>query len=107
MVQLFVGFFGKYVVTNAVIQIKLRRSCHTNGDKGSFGAGFFAGAVLAAIVVILQTILDVRIKTEEDLKRICDAPVLGVIPVFNIQTEEAYGYTANVSQKQGGKAVKK
>jgi len=69
--------------------------------------GFFAGAVLAAIVVILQTILDVRIKTEEDLKRICEAPVLGVIPVFNIQSEEAYGYTANASQKQGGKAVKK
>lgn len=69
--------------------------------------GFFAGAVLAAIAVVLQIMMDVRIKTEEDLKRICEAPVLGVIPDFNSQEGEGYEYVAGTSQKQSGKAVKK
>ena len=69
--------------------------------------GFFAGVVLSALAVILHVMLDVRIKTEEDLKRICDAPVLGVIPVFNVQESEFYGYEVNAFQKRSSKAVKK
>lgn len=68
--------------------------------------GFVIGAVLAATVVILQMMLDVRIKTEEDLKRICDAPVLGVIPDFSTQVGEGYEYGSKTSQKQSSKAVK-
>lgn len=42
--------------------------------------GAIVGAVLAALVVIVQYLLDIRVKGEEDLKSICDIPVLGVIP---------------------------
>ena len=42
--------------------------------------GAMVGALLSSLVVILVHLLDVRVKSEEDLQRICDAPVLGVIP---------------------------
>lgn len=42
--------------------------------------GVVIGAVLAVVAIFVQMRLDVRIKTEEDLQKICAAPVLGVIP---------------------------
>lgn len=42
--------------------------------------GAVAGAALAIVVIVLQNMLDVRIKNEEDLEKICSVPVLGVIP---------------------------
>lgn len=42
--------------------------------------GAAAGAALAIVVIVLQNMLDVRIKNEEDLEKICSVPVLGVIP---------------------------
>ena len=68
--------------------------------------GFAVGAFFAVVVIILQTMMDVRIKGEEDLRRICDAPVLGVIPDFDSQAGEGYEYASSVPQKQGSKAVK-
>ena len=44
--------------------------------------GACAGGALAAAYVILKTILDVRIKGEDDLERLFDLPVLGAIPDF-------------------------
>lgn len=42
--------------------------------------GAVAGAAIAIVVIVLQNMLDVRIKNEEDLEKICSVPVLGVIP---------------------------
>jgi len=42
--------------------------------------GIFVGAALSAVIVIVMDILDVRIKSEEDLAEIATAPILGVIP---------------------------
>lgn len=42
--------------------------------------GAFIGGFLAVLVLVLMHLLDMRIKNEEDLKKICDVPVLGVIP---------------------------
>lgn len=42
--------------------------------------GGFVGAALAVLVILIQTLMDVRIKSEEDLAKICSIPVLGVIP---------------------------
>lgn len=42
--------------------------------------GAVVGGVLAALVFVLMHVLDMRIKSEEDLKKICQVPVLGVIP---------------------------
>lgn len=45
--------------------------------------GGAVGAVLAILVFLLQMLMDVRIKSEEDLKKLCAIPVLGVIPQLN------------------------
>lgn len=50
--------------------------------------GAVAGAVLAAAVIVLCTVLDTRIKHEEDLKKICDVPVLGVIPDLSVDKKK-------------------
>ena len=42
--------------------------------------GGIVGAGLAILVLLLQTLLDVRIKSEEDLTKLYAIPVLGVIP---------------------------
>lgn len=42
--------------------------------------GFLCGAVLAMAVVLLENLLDTRIKKKEDLESIFPAPVLGSIP---------------------------
>ena len=44
--------------------------------------GFFAGAVVALLVLYIIEILDVRIKGESDVEARYDIPVLGVIPSF-------------------------
>lgn len=49
--------------------------------------GAIIGAVLVIIAIVVQVFLDGRIKSEDDLRRICDAPVLGVIPDFEEDTE--------------------
>ena len=54
--------------------------------------GAVLGAAVAVAAVCLQVMLDVRVKDEEDLARICSAPVLGNIPEFNSQNKSAYSY---------------
>ncbi len=51
--------------------------------KTSTVLGAFVGALLAVAVILLQTMLDVRIKNEEDILKISPIPVLGVIPDLN------------------------
>lgn len=52
--------------------------------------GALAGAVLAVIVIVLQTLMDVRIKGEEDIIAISTVPVLGVIPDFSEESKASY-----------------
>lgn len=53
--------------------------------------GAALGAALAVAYVVLRTLLDRRIKSEEDLERLADIPVLGVIPEFNSDHKKGYG----------------
>lgn len=48
--------------------------------------GFLAGLVLAAAYFILRDLIDVRIKTSEELTERYDIPVLGSIPEFEIKS---------------------
>ena len=45
--------------------------------------GAAGGALLVMGVILLQMMMDARIKNEEDLAKICDIPVLGTIPQLN------------------------
>lgn len=51
--------------------------------------GTLIGGILSALFFILQHLLDTRIKTEEDLERICQIPVLGSIPDFAHPAKES------------------
>ncbi len=75
--------------------------------------GMIVGAVLAVCVVVLQTLLDVRVKSEDDLANISGAPVLGLIPDLAMESKDQYGYSgykysaykAGGSSKDGGSGV--
>lgn len=62
--------------------------------------GAAVGILIAVVGICLQVLLDVRVKGEEDLARLCDAPVLGNIPDFNFQGK-ASRHVAD-SDKMGG-----
>ncbi len=47
--------------------------------------GVALGVVVAVIIIVLQVLMDVRIQTEEDLAKISQVPVLGMIPDFTAQ----------------------
>ncbi|MDO4269919.1 MAG: Wzz/FepE/Etk N-terminal domain-containing protein [Eubacteriales bacterium] len=56
--------------------------------------GLVIGGALAAVYIVLRTILDVRIKSEEDLERLFEIPVLGTIPEFDAEHKGIrYGYS--------------
>lgn len=50
--------------------------------------GILVGAALAIVVILLQNIMDTRVKSEEDLENVCDIPVLGVIPDLSGDTKD-------------------
>ena len=59
--------------------------------------GLCIGGALGVVYVVLRTILDVRIKGEEDLERLFDLPVLGAIPDF-ADNRKGSGYYGHYSR---------
>ena len=57
--------------------------------------GLAVGIVVAAVAVVLSVLLDVRIKSEEDLQQISDLPVLGTIPDLAAEHRSDYRYGKN------------
>lgn len=57
--------------------------------------GAMIGVLMAVAYVVIRVLMDVRVKDEEDLAAICDAPVLGVIPNFDAEEKNGYGYSAS------------
>lgn len=73
--------------------------------------GMLIGAVLAACVIVIQTLMDIRIKSEEDLQQLSDKPILGLIPDLAVEIKgkagysyQSYAYQADPAEhKNGGK----
>ena len=61
--------------------------------------GAVVGAALAIVYVVLRSLMDVRVKNEEDLALISEVPVLGLIPEFAEETK--VGYAALKTEKAG------
>lgn len=61
--------------------VPTQRSSPSYSRNTAIGAGI--GFALIVIIVVLVELLDVRIKTEEDLEKMFDLPVLGAIPTFD------------------------
>lgn len=47
--------------------------------------GMMIGAVLCGIYAVIVLLTDTKVKTEEDVKKIFDYPIIGVIPEFNAE----------------------
>ena len=47
------------------------------------------GLLICAAIVVLQLFTDTKVKTEEEVKKIFDYPIIGSIPDFEIKDAEA------------------
>jgi len=54
--------------------------------------GFVAGFLLVALILMLVDVFDMRIKSEEDLEKLSDIPILGTIPDFSQNNKDKYRY---------------
>ena len=54
--------------------------------------GLVAGFMLASGLILRVSLMDTRIKTEQDLQRITDLPILGAISDFENASSNNYGY---------------
>ncbi len=52
--------------------------------------GFLAGAVLAVVYIILRDLIDVRIKSSDELLERYEVPILGTIPKYEIKSSSKY-----------------
>lgn len=67
--------------------------------------GACIGAMAVIIVLVVQMLMDLHIKGEEDLGKFSDAPVLGYIPHYNtVDKENGYAYEAAIAddEEDGG-----
>ena len=85
--------------TKVVDRAKIPSSPSTPNRAQNAILGALVGAMLAVVYVVVRTLMDVRIKCEEDLTAICGVPVLGVIPEF--VEEGKSGYAAPKAEKAG------
>ena len=67
---------------------KVSATRHSPNYTTSTIIGALVGALLAAAVVVLSVSLDMRVKSEEELIKICEVPVLGAIPDFTQMSKE-------------------
>ena len=78
--------------TKIIDRAKVATAPYSPNVSRNTALGFGGGAVLAVCIIILQTLLDVRVKGEEDLAAISDAPVLGLIPDLAIDSKDPNAY---------------
>lgn len=68
--------------------------------------GAAIGVLLAAVIVILQVLMDVRVRDEQDIVRISNAPILGRIPDFALD-DKGDAYAEAKKAEKESKAVEK
>ncbi|MDE6470065.1 MAG: hypothetical protein K2L19_03475 [Eubacterium sp.] len=64
--------------------------------------GFMAGAVLAAVYVILRDLLDIRVKGSDDLAEHYDIPILGTIPEFEFKVSGSSKSKSKATKNEKG-----
>ncbi len=74
---------------------------YTPNTSRNTAIGIIMGIVLACAIVVLQTLLDVRIKSEEDLAQLSKVPVLGKIPDLTADIKDHYGYVRQEQDEKG------
>lgn len=83
--------------TKVVDRAKIPTSPYSPNRATNTVLGALVGLVASVAVVVISTLMDVRIKTEDDLTAICEIPVLGVIPDFS-EDAKSSGFAANKNE---------
>ena len=79
--------------TKIIDWAKIATSPYAPSKSRNTAIGIIAGAVAAVCFVILQALLDVRVKSEEDFAAISSAPVLGMIPDLSTENRGQYSHS--------------
>ena len=87
-----IAYFVEGSSTKIVDYAKVANMPYSPNKTGNTTVGMIAGALAAVCFIVLQTLLDVRVKGEEDLAAISNAPVLGLIPDLAMEMKDGYGY---------------
>ena len=96
------GAIGKIIKgSSAAIVSEARRPAapYTPNRLTNAVYGATVGVLLAVMYVVIRVMMDVRIKDEEDLALISEAPVLGVIPNFEGGEKDDYTYESQAERK--------
>ncbi len=102
---------GKYTgVAIYVLESAGTPYVNANNPMSTAAIGALLGLVLAIVVAILWEVLDVRIKSEQDLTKHYDYPILGTIPEFistSSMTKKSKNSYANSYAKAAAEQRKK
>ena len=86
--------------TKVVDRAKVPTAPYTPNRSRNAVMGAAAGAAIAVIYVALTVLMDVRIKSDDDLAAICSAPVLGMVPDFFEDGKAAYASAKNNNNRK-------
>ena len=81
--------------TKVIDYAKLPAAPYSPNVQNNTTIGALIGAVIAIAYIVIRTLLDVRIKCEEDIIMISNAPILGAIPDFAAPGAEPYSFRKN------------
>lgn len=65
--------------------------------------GFLLGLVFSVVIIVMQELFDVTIRSEEDIASVCKHPVLAAVPDMTVQSKGGYYY----GYGEAGKKTKK
>lgn len=63
--------------------------------------GFLIGFVLSLGIIVVRTVYDVTIRTEEDIEQYCNHPILAAVPDMLAQSKGGYYYGYGKRKKKG------
>ncbi len=76
------------VVDAAVVAVRPSSPSYTKNTM----LGFLAGCALMAALVVIKELLDITIRTEEDIARSCHHPMLAAVPDMELSAKGGYYY---------------
>ena len=88
------------VVDSAVVASRPSSPSYTKNTM----TGFLVGLVVMAILVVLLEVMDITVRTEEDIAQSCKHPVLAAVPDMEAHSKGGYYYGYGNQKKSSAKA---
>ena len=90
------------IVESSVVASKPSSPSYTRNTM----AGFLVGALLAVLLIVLRDLMNVTIRSEEDIAQACKHPVLAAVPDMEVSSKGGYYYGYGSNKPEAGKATK-